>query len=858
MGRRGYVGPLLTIALPIIILLLLNSPLSLLASLLDPYSGIWTEQGRGDLSGKLELALRGLKAPVVISFDAYMVPYIFASDERDAYFAVGFLHGYYRLWQMDVQRRLAEGKLAEVLGKEALRSDIYMRTVGLARSANATAAWLKVNFPEVYAALQAYSEGVNEAEQLLIRDDSLPLMFKLLSYRPDPWTPEDSLAWAKYMSWSLTNFWNPLLLTRLAAALGDEDVNTLFPVHPYYHDNVTVMPGDGTVQSPNLPGQEIRLNQDPYRLRRLDWLSGWATGIDLSNPLVSDQLKEAIDSILELAGEVPRSLGSNDWAVGPGKSSEGVAMMADDPHLALTLPSLWYELYENAPGLRLHGVTLPGIPFVLIGSNEHIAWGLTNTQMGVMDFYAEKLSDNRSLYYYRGRWLPLVTLTERIKVKGSPDYILRVNSTVHGPILSSRGYPISFRWTGNAGFDNMSSGITREAAAIYYVNRARGYMDLIEALRFWDVPSQNFAFADREGHFGVIVPGLFPYRTVTLPDGSNVRVEGSRSVLNGTGGFEWQGYIPFDMLPRAIDPPRGFVAAPNQMSVGPYYPFFVLGAWWDPVGRAQRIFELLSSRPKLAPQDMMSFQSDTYNWYAAALTPLLLESLKGSNLTALQRLAKEALSGWDYQMRANETAPTIWWAWFSELYDYMLRDHYKAHGLSYRYYPYPETIVWLSLNEPSSKWFKGSVREAYVAAFTRAIDTLGELLGTSMANWTWGRVHQLLLSHPSGIPVLGAGPIPEDGGEDVLMSAPMPYDLSALSSPTYVRTGPSWRLVAVMSSTPQLFGIYPGGQTENPLSAHYKDLVPLWLSYRYRPLPMPLSVDQISEIAASLILMPGG
>lgn len=826
------------------------------AVLLDPIGGVWSEIGRGDISGKINLTFKGLNAQVTIVFDENFVPYIFAANDHDAAFALGYLHATYRLWQMDAQRRLAEGTLSEILGNSTLQQDEYMRIVGLGRAARNTSAWLQANSPEAYSLLESYSDGVNQVIQEDESSHTLPLMFKLLEYSPDSWGVADSIAWSKYMAWSLTDYFNPLVNTKLAIKLGDNDTNILSPVHPYYHDNVTVVPGDGTVNSTSI-------NVDPNRLLSEDWFMPWSTGIDLSNSQVANGLDEAIDSILELSGQQPPGLGSNDWVVSPRRSASGMAMLANDPHLALNLPSIWYEVYIHTPDLDVHGVTLPGIPFVIIGANKHVAWGLTNTETGVLDFYAEKLSVDRSMYFFEGAWRSIQTLDEPIQIKGAKTLDFKVNLTIHGPIISTRGCPVSFKWTGNAGFMNDGSGVTREALTMLMVNKATGYQDLLNALRYWDVPSQNFAFADDDGNFGIITPGLFPYRTVTLPTGDVVRVESARSVLNGTGGFEWEGYIPYSLVPKTINPDRGFTAAPNQMSVGPHYPYFILGGWWDPVGRAQRIFQLLSSKNPLGIQDMMHFQSDTYNWYAAALSAKLLGSLR-SNSTffgcasndALCRSIINGLATWNFQMNKNDSRPLIWWAWFSALYDLMFKDYFKSHGIGNRYYPYPETVVWLALNEPNSKWFDGDEASMLNQAFGIALQRLRGTYGTSWQNWTWGRLHQLMLTHLSGLDALSYGPVPEDGGPDVLMAAPIPYDLSLLNSSYRVGEGPSWRLVAEMGPSSSVYGVYPGGQTENPVSNHYTDLVNVWLTYNYNKLQFPESPQDVTHPSATIEISP--
>ncbi|MEM4484330.1 MAG: penicillin acylase family protein [Sulfolobales archaeon] len=840
----------LAAVISLILIILITMSLGSVASLMNPYSGVWTEIGRGDFRGEVKISIKGLDGETVILFDKYMIPHIFASSDRDAAYALGYVHAYHRLWQMDIQRRLAEGRLSEILGISTLKQDIFMRIVGLYRSAVNTTKYLESSYPEVYSILKAYAEGVNKAIYDMRSSRELPIMFKLLGYEPEPWKPEDSIAWSLYMAWELTNFFEPLKLTYLAIKLGPEDTNILFPIHPYYADNVTVIPGNGSIDA-------MRINKDPEYLRSLNWFSQWATGIDLSDQNLTKQILDAIESILDLSGEKPASIGSNNWVVGPSRSAVGGAMLADDPHLSLNIPAVWYEAHIKTPDMNVRGVTLPGIPFIIIGFNEYIAWGLTNTQIGVMDFYLEKISNDS--YYYKGEWRPLKIVEEPIKVKGYGIYTLKVNITANGPIMSTRGAPISFRWVGNAGYMNDDSGITRQSIAIYLVNKARSYKELIEALRYWDVPSQNWAFIDRENNYGIIIPGLFPYRSIRLPDGDMVKVVGSRSILNGSGGYEWEGYIPYEQIPRIINPQRGWAAAPNQMSVGPYYPYFILGAWWDPGARAQRIFQLLSSKDRHSVEDMMRYQADIYLWYASSTTPLLIRTLeKFRDLDPIEIEALKILASWDYRMGKDLVAPTIWWAWFSALYDEVFSKIYLDRGINLRFYPSEDAMIWLIQNMPNSKWFGGNLSEVFRRAFSKALNTIKSVYGDDINSWTWGRIHMLYIAHLSGLKPLSIGPIPEDGASATLMNAGFSYDLRNLGGGTYVRTGPSWRIVAyVEKGSIKAYGIYPGGQSENPFSNYYKNFFNTWYNYSYRELDLPTSPDTVEDRIALIIMIPG-
>ncbi|MEM0375552.1 MAG: penicillin acylase family protein [Nitrososphaerota archaeon] len=827
-------------------LLLVSGPLQAL----HPVRGIWTEIDNARWASG-EVRLKGLKGTVTVVVDSRGVPHVFAEDELDALRVLGYLHARERLWQMDVQRRLASGRLSELLGEAAFRTDLLMRVIGLHRSARSTARWLEQNRPDVYGALKAYADGVNAAIEELRSAGRLPMTFKLLGYEPEPWKVEDSILWAKYMAWTLTGFWYPLLLTYLAIKLGPDAVAELYPVRHYYSENVTVVPGDGSIAGASL-------GVEPEVLMRLDWFGEWATGVDLTDPELSRELAELIERVAELARITPSELGSNNWVVGPMRSATGGPILADDPHLPLNLPSLWYEVHLVTRDYNVRGVTLPGVPFVVIGFNEHLAWGLTNSQIGVTDFYIEKVQGDR--YLFRGEWRPLERVVEEITVRGQGVRRITVNLTVHGPLFSHGDLHVSLKWTGNTGFNDDGSGVTREAVAAYMLMRARGLNDLLEALKFWDVPSQNWAFVDRDGNFGIVIPGLFPFRVVRLPDGREVRVIGSRSVLNGTGGHEWAGFVPFSQVPMTVNPERGYAAAPNQLTVGPRYPYFILGGWYDPGARAQRIHWLLASKALHSVEDFASYQCDTVLWFARSVTPRLIASVERfPDLDGRERRALEDLRGWDYSMSRDSVAPTVFWAWFSALYDEAFKRPFSERGVRWRLYPLESTLVWLINERPDSPWFGGNLSLAARRALRTAVERLTEALGPDVSGWSWGRVHRLRIGHLTSLDALSIGPLPHDGSSGTLLNAGFPYDLSALGSRTFVTTGPSWRMIVTFTGDRvEAYGVYPGGQSENPISEHYSDSFDEWYACRLHRLEAPPRPDQVIDRVVTIAFRGSG
>ena len=852
MNYRLIINLLVTIFMIIIVaLVMFLEPINTVMNFLSVSNGIWNSAS--PVSGN-RFVLKGLHNSVEIIIDNRGVPHIYAKDDYDLFYAIGFMHARERLWQMDIQRRFAEGRLAEIIGKSALNNDVFMRIIGLGRAANLTALMIQNNYPSYYKLYEAYADGVNAYIRLAEQENKLPLMFRLLDYKPDLWTPVDSIAFAKLMAWSLTNYFEPLKYSLIVTKIGSAEMLKLYPIYPYYEENVTVVPGNGTINNK-------KINVSPEYLLSLDWFSQWATGLNFNDPIFKDKLVRAVNSILKLSGDpiensqdiqtfenllfngLSYSIGSNDWAVASFKSANGFAMLADDPHLQLQLPSLWYEVDLHSSDINAYGVTLVGIPAIIIGFNNKIAWGLTNTQIGVLDFYVEKINpSNPDEYWYNGSWHEFSTIREVIKVKGNPSTVLLVNETIHGPILTQEGLTISARWIG--------MGATYEAIAIPNVMKAQNITQFFNALRLWDVPSQNFMYADVYGNIAVIEPGKFPFRIIKLPNGDIIKVLGSRSVLNGTGDYEWAGFVQFEDLPHSVNPQQGYLAAPNQMSIGRYYPYFILGGWWDPGARAQTINMLLSKRI-LSVEDMMRAQSSIHDWYAQMFTPLIIKSVEKypSNDPDVNR-AIQLLKNWNYSMSKDLEAPSVWWFWLVSFYNMTFIKKYKELGIPINQYPYPGTILYLALNEPNSQWFDGDFYKTASQALQDAVKNLKTKLG---ASWKWGQYHMLYLEHLSQLKPLSIGPLPEDGDSFTLMAAPF-------SNTFYgpVKHGPSWRMIVIMNNKtgPEAYGVYPGGQSENPISKHYNDFVTTWLSYQYNNLLLENNPNRIpSNIISEIITL---
>jgi penicillin G amidase len=848
---RPVAANLLVLAISLIVIIALSSVLGALMGIMNPAVGVWSVAREGAPASYQQLSVSGLHGEVRVVFDNLGIPHIYASSDEDAFFAIGYVHARDRLWQMDIQRRFAEGTLSEVLGKDFVKKDLFMRTLGLERAANASATAMRDADKSGYALFEAYSRGVNYVIADFESRGALPLEFKLIGYKPEQWRPEDSLAFARLMGWSLTNYFDPVHQSLLVSTLGKVDVAKLFPVYSQFQAEVPIVPGDGSLGDRSLPYTLEEVNA-------MDWFSQLATGLNFESSPFRDQVVKAATSILSMvsdAGDPPGEfgLGSNHWAVSPSKSSTGHAMLANDPHLSLQMPSLWYEIQLVTPSYLVYGASLAGVPVVLIGRNEHIAWGLTNVGIGVSDFYVEKTNPtNPNEYWFQGSWRKMSEVPVEIAVKGESSVKASIFLTVHGPVLTREGLVVTMRWTG---FDQVT-----EANAILGVDKASNYAEFMNAIRLWSVPPQNFMYSDDQGSIAVTAAGKYPTRDLHLPDGADLRVVGSRSFLNGTGDYEWTGSIPFEDVPHALNPLQGYLAGPNQMSAGPRYPYLILSGWWDPAARAHRINDLLRNTDKLTFEEMQRFQSDIYDYFASLYVPRILKATSESPpANQITQQAIQYLGDWDFQMQKDEVAPTIWPYWLSAFYNATIRPAYENAGLrlSNIIYPTPETLWLLALNDPSSKWFGGDFERIATTALETAVQALMQKLGSDISSWSWGKVHVLYIRHLSGLAALSKGPFPEDGDAWTLMAAPHIH--SDFTINTYSSAGPSWRIISDLATGGSSIGVYTGGQSGNIASTHYSDMFQLWTEYKYHVLLHPETAESFpaDQTSVTVRMVPG-
>ena len=691
---------------------------ALLATLLLLGAGLgwYAKQALPTVKGTL--VLPGLAATVQIERDAEGIPTIRAGNERDLAYGLGVVHAQDRLWQMETHRRIGAGRMAEAFGAGALENDRFLRALGVRRAA--AAQWVAMA-PATRDALQAYTDGVNAVLQHQLQ--ARPPEFVILGLQPEPWSPVDSLAWAIMMAWDLGGNWSAeLLRLRLALVMPVERIAQLLP--PY-------------------PGEAPLPTADYGALYR---------GLNLGSP-AQKQAWQGLPEVAPPSGV--EGVGSNNWVLAGSRTSSGKPLLANDPHLKLSAPALWYFARLEAPGLKVAGATMPGLPGVVLGQNEHLAWGFTNTAPDVQDLYLEQVDPaDPGRYRTPQGWAAFETVADVIKVKGAPDVQVVLRRTRHGPVISDSGnaadvlaakgsaaaIPIvlALRWTA---LDVDNDALTPALA----FNRARSVDEFFAASRGWVAPMQSMVVADRAGRIGMVAPGRVPLRR---PDND---LHGLVPAPGWEARYDWAGWVPADETPRERDPERGFIATANQRITAPGYPHFITSEWTWPY-RQQRIEQLLQARVQHSIEDLAAMHADVQS---LAVPGLLKHLLKASSQHPLASAAQAQLAGFDGNMVEDRAAPLIYWAWQRQLGQGLFADDAGAalwqRSLRSRSFTEVTTAV---LAADDGRWCDDvstppveTCGDQVDAAFTRALAELQARFGSEVSRWQWGAAHQARSEH---------------------------------------------------------------------------------------------------------------
>jgi len=756
------------------------------------------------IAGQLQVG--GLGAPVDIVRDHEGVPHIFARSEADAYFALGFVHAQDRLWQMEMNRRIAAGRLAEILGKDALDADSFLRTLGVRRSAERQFANLD---PAAQAALTHYAQGVNAF--LTGRHGALPVEFLLTGApAPEPWTPADSLGWLIMMSWDLSGNWdNELLRMRLATRLSKQQIDEFLPPYPGNH---------GVADAPLATADYTLLYR---KLKQASALAG--------------ALRE-----IAPAGWRP-GLGSNNWVVAGSRTETGKPLLANDPHLDLSAPSLWYFAHLSAPGLETIGATLPGLPFVVLGRTQSVAWGFTNTGPDTQDLYLEELHGD--LARTPEGWQVVQKRSEVIRVKGGADRVITVRESRHGPLVSdvlkpagkavagvdAARYAIAFQWTALRADDaTLQAGLA--------LNHAHDWASFLAAARDFASPEQNIVYADTAGNIGEVSPGRVPLRR---PDND---LMGQAPAPGWDARYDWVGFIPFEDLPQQFNPPSGRIVTANQKIVADDYRPFITSEWALPY-RADRIAALLDARPQHTLQSFAAIQGDRRSLAAVDMLPLLLATTPGSPRA---REALASLSRWDGTMDAARAEPVIYEAWMRELARLVYADELGPE-LFAEYYSQREQFLLNVLRDVhgQSRWCDDQSTRAVETcdqikskALEIALTDLERRLGADRSQWRWGDLHLARSAHRpfTAVPLLAPWfDLVQSVGGDRYTIDVSENDISS-KAPYEAVTGPSLRALYDLSNLENSLFIHSTGQSGNRFSPLYANFAARWGRVDYIPM----------------------
>jgi len=759
------------------------------------------------------LKVRGLRAEVTIERDGHGIPTIRAASQRDAAFGLGVAHAQDRLWQMETQRRIGAGRLAEAFGASAVETDRFLRALGVRHAARAQ--WERLS-PAARELLAAYTEGVNAV--LLEHPRALPPEFLILGVRPEPWDPLDSLAWVTMMAWDLGGNWTmELKRMRLALKFGVPQVNQLVP--PY-------------------PGDAPLVTADYAQMFR-------ALGIDAT--LGRHALLHAPESGVE-------GVGSNNWVVGASRSATGTPLLANDPHLGLGAPALWYFARLETPQGRVAGATLPGVPMVVLGQNDHIAWGFTNTGPDVQDLYLERIKPgDPTMYQTPQGWARFETRSEVIRVKGSSEIPITVRRTRHGPVISDAdtaatqgltgvreqpAYALALRWTAlEADAGSIEAGLGFAAA--------RTVDEFVAASAHWVAPMQNMVVADRTGRIGFVAAGRVPLRK---PEND---LRGLVPAPGWDARYDWDGWIPADQTPREFDPARGWIATANQRIHGPDYPHFLTSQWAAPY-RMRRISELLDARPKHDLDSLRAIQADQKSLAALELLPWLKRA-QASHPLAPQ--AAERMARFDGIMRVDAPEPLIFWAWSRHLTTLVFADDLgeplfgRAFGTRSPVGSTFRDALEGVLQRDAADWCddRGTPeRETCARMSDRALDlALAELQaahGSDVAAWRWGAVHQARSSHRPFSRVKALAPLfelraPVGGDTYTVNVARVSLQPDPATGELYLNEhGPSLRALYDLGDPRRSRVMHSTGQSGNPFSAHYGSFVEPWVAVEFVPL----------------------
>lgn len=774
---------LITLTITVSLVMALNKKFGSIPPLgkfLDPVSGFWANAESG-ISMPEKYAIQGLTDPVSILYDDMLVPHVFADKEKDLYLAIGYMHASHRLWQMEFQTHAAAGRLSEIVGEITLDMDRGQRRKGMVFGAKNFMDNLDQNSKTI---MKQYAQGVNAfIDQLTYK--TYPLEYKLLDYQPETWTPFKSGLLYKYMSDMLNSGEKDLQNTNFKSIYGKELLNLIYPDVDNYDDPV------------------------------VDRIDAWDfTPIVKEN---SDPLSDDLVAINLLPATNPNN-GSNNWAIGPSKSATGNAVLCNDMHLSLYMPSLWYYMQLNCGKMNVFGHSLPGIPMVITGFTDSIAWGFTNAQRDLVDWYKIEYEDeSRANYLLDNKFIPTEQKIEEIKIRNGETYYDTVAYTVFGPVTYDRSFRAKSQQNGYARrwIDHDPS----DAFQMFYqMNHARSFEDYMSALNNFSSPAQNVIFASVAGDIAHRVQGKYPLNN--FEEGKFIK-DGTRSSNN------WTQFIPNEHNAFWKNPERGFVSSANQHPADSTYPYYVTARSFEAY-RNRRINEVLRADNEVSIEDLKNLHFDNFGTKAAESLPSMIEKLYGSDLSAMEMDVIETLKNWDYIFSAESKEAVYYTLWFRKLFisiwDEIKSSRDENITLSY---PTHYSTIKLMNQFPDHDFFdnkltdtKETVKDLVLLSFREMMREVAEL--KENRDLSWATYKSTYIGHQLRIKALGNHNIQAGGSGGDVVNA------------TGTNHGPSQRIIVELDPDGvKAWGHYPGGQSGNPGSKYYDNMVEAWTNGKY-------------------------
>ncbi|PZR22376.1 MAG: penicillin acylase family protein [Citrobacter freundii] len=755
---------------------------------LSPQQGFWQNAEAVDKDFSADLKFPELKGKANVYFDERLIPHVFTDNDEDAYFIQGYLHAKFRLWQMEFQTMATAGRISEIIGDRAIGYDREQRRMGLTFAAENMVKGIESN-PQTLAAVNAYTAGVNAWIDNLTESD-LPVEYKLLDYKPERWSNLKTALFVKQLTKTLAGYGygNDFQYTSLLSVFTDKEIKMLFP---YAQDSLSPIIPRGTLY--NQPS---------------------ATAV---KPEKSDSIYlNKKDSIQILQTDKPTpGVGSNNWAVSGSKTKSGAPILCNDPHLDLNFPSIWYELQLHTPSFNAYGVSFPGIPGVVIGFNDDIAFGFTNGGIDIMDFYKIRFKDDsKRQYWHDGQWKDTRIKVEEIKVKGGATVLDTVAYTHFGPVMydksftnvSSGGDAVAIRWKAH---DE-----SNELLMWWNLDRAKSYDDYAAAIKTFECPVQNIVFASKKGDIAIWQQGKVPLRWER---------QGAYLMPGADDSYAWQGYIPQEENPHIVNPARGFVSSANQRAADTTYPYYVPGDF--SVYRGIRINQQLDSLQQITPADMMKLQNDNFNTEASIFRPTLMKYIDQSKLNADELKLLSIFSSWNLMNNVDQKGPTIFDMWMDSLMVKVFDD--ELSRVKDPIFPHESTLVdWMrrdssfkyadNINTPEVETNTDVVTASFKAVAPALLARDGE------GRLNWGNVNTLTIYHllRTGATPFAKTGISNGGGSEIVNATRKTF-------------GPSWRMVVQLSAQTEAYGVYPGGQSGNPGSRFYDNFVDTWAKGQY-------------------------